>query len=200
MTIFEIKYPPGATPLNDEERAGLIPDYIATHGELNELEQKNIQSAMLWFQKKRTTKILDQGFVYELHKQMFKEVWRWAGRIRTSGKNIGIDWHQISTQLKLLIDDTKFWIENDTYTWDEIATRFHHQLVHIHIFPNGNGRHARFITELLLESHGQKPFTWGIYNNPTPLETESERRKEYIAALIAADAGSYGLLLKFVRS
>ena len=198
MKAFEIKYSTGATLLNDEERDGLIPDYITTHGELNELEQKNIQDAIIWLQNKRATKVLDQGFVYELHKKMFNDVWRWAGKIRTSGKNIGIDWHQISTQLKLLIDDTNFWIENRTYPWDEIGVRFHHRLVQIHIFPNGNGRHARLMTELLLESNGQKPFTWGMGSNPSLFE--NERRKEYISALKTADHGSFKLLIKFVRS
>lgn len=202
MKTFEIKYSSGATSLNDKERAGLIPDYITTHGELNELEQKNIQNAIIWLQNKRNSKVLDQGFVYELHKKMFNDVWKWAGKIRTSGKNIGIDWHQISTQLKLLLDDTSFWIENCTYPLNEIAVRFHHRLVQIHIFPNGNGRHARLVTELLLESNGQKPFTWGLRNNSSPLETENknERRKEYVTALKAADHGSFKLLLKFVRS
>ena len=148
MKAFEIKYSTGATLLNDEERDGLIPDYITTHGELNELEQKNIQDAIIWLQNKRATKVLDQGFVYELHKKMFNDVWRWAGKIRTSGKNIGIDWHQISTQLKLLIDDTNFWIENRTYPWDEIGVRFHHRLVQIHIFPNGVMGSVRIVMSL----------------------------------------------------
>src|ERR1700752_3735109 len=112
---FKIEYLPGATLLTAEEREELIPDYISTHGELNELEQQNIQSAILWLRRKRNRNVLDQGFVYELHKQMFGEVWRWAGTCRTSGKNIGIDWHHISTQLGQLLADTRFWIEQKTF-------------------------------------------------------------------------------------
>lgn len=201
MKEFKIVFPPGATPLSVEERQGLIPNYISTHSELNELEQKNIQTAILWFKKKRAKKnILDQGFIFELHKQMFSEVWRWAGHNRTSGKNIGIDWHQIATQLGQLIADTKFWIDHSTFTFDEVCTRFHHRLVQIHTFPNGNGRHARLMTDLLLESNGHQTFTWGMVTSLGPIESESERRKEYIAALKAADQHSYARLLKFVRS
>lgn len=184
----------------NDEREGLIPDYITTHGELNELEQDNIQSAILWAQKKKSGDILDTGFVYELHRQMFNKVWRWAGKSRVSGKNIGVDWHLISTQLGQLLTDASYWIENQTYSWDDIAARFHHRLVQIHAFPNGNGRHARLMTDLLLETNGQTPFSWGIKLGSTPLEVESDKRREYIAALKAADQHKYDLLLKFVRS
>ena len=197
---FKIEYLPGATLLTAEEREELIPDYISTHGELNELEQQNIQNAVLWLHRKRKKNILDQGFVYELHKQMFNEVWSWAGNGRTSGKNIGIDWHHISTQLAQLIADTRFWIEHQSFSFDEIATRFHHRLVQIHVFPNGNGRHARLMTDLLLEAHDHPAFSWGMNASPTPIENESDRRKNYISALKAADQRSYAQLLAFVRS
>jgi fido (protein-threonine AMPylation protein) len=108
MTKLIITYPPGATPLDPDELAELNPDYITTQSELNELEQKNIQQAFLWLQKRRAIDPLNLDFSYELHKQMFSQVWKWAGRTRTSGKNIGIDWHQISTQLAQLLANTKY--------------------------------------------------------------------------------------------
>ena len=200
MTKLEISYPSGATPLDPDEREGLIPDYITTQGELNELEQKNIQQANLWVKKRRPVEPLDPGFAYELHKQMFNQVWKWAGRTRTSGKNIGIDWHQISTQVAQLLADTKYWLEHKTFPVDEVAARFHHRLVQIHAFPNGNGRHARLLTDLVLETNGQEPFSWGMKMGQTPMETEGKRRQEYIAALRAADKNDYKPLMVFVRS
>lgn len=200
MTPFEIHYPAGATPLSPEERDGLIPKYITTHGELNELEQSNIQEAHLWVRSKKKLDVIDVSFLHELHKRMFSQVWKWAGRARSSGKNIGVDAAQIATKAADLIGDLKFWIENHTYSFDEIAARFHHRLVQIHIYPNGNGRHARLVTDLLLETNGKDAFSWGANASKSPLETEGERRNAYIAALKAADRNDYSKLLVFVRS
>jgi len=94
---LEIHYPAGATPLEPEELEGLIPDYITTQGELNELEQQYIQNAVLWARGRKAVDVTDAAFLHELHKQMFGKVWKWAGRARKSGKNIGVDWHQIAT-------------------------------------------------------------------------------------------------------
>ena len=127
MTSFKINYPPGATPLEPDEIAGLIPAYITTQGELNELEQKNIQEAVIWARNRRSVKVLELEFVNILHKKMFDQVWKWAGRTRTSGKKIGIDWTQISTQLTLLLRDTRYWLDHGTYPVDEITVRFHHR-------------------------------------------------------------------------
>lgn len=200
MMKVELHYPSGATPLDPEELEGLIPDYITTRGELNELEHQNIQDAILWIQKRRTIEVSDASFLHELHKQMFGQVWKWAGRARKSGKNIGVDWTQISTQTAHLLGDLKFWIEKQTFPPDEIAARFHHRLVQIHIFPNGNGRHSRLVTDLLLEQWGEAPFSWGARADQTPIEAESARREEYIGALRAADKNDYTTLLTFVRS
>ena len=200
MGKLEIKYPKGATPLSDEELQGLLPDYITTREELNELEQKNIQAALLWLRRKHPKDVLVPEFTYDLHKRMFGDIWRWAGKARATEKNIGIDPSLIATELWNLLSDTRYWIVHQTYSWDEIAVRFHHRLVKIHIFPNGNGRHSRLITDLLLEVNHQAPFTWGSKNNPSPLEVEGKRRQEYIQSLIKADKGDYQPLIHFVRS
>lgn len=200
MTQLQITYPPGATPLDPDELAGLIPDYITTQGELNELGQKNIEQAVIWLRRRRPSDPLDLGFIYELHKQMFNQVWKWAGKTRTSEKNIGINWHQISTQVAELSANTKYLLEHKRYSLDEIAARFHHRLVQIHLFSNGNGRHARLITDLLIESNGSTAFTWGKGKGSAHMETEGPRRDEYIAALKEADQNSFELLLAFVRS
>jgi Fic-DOC domain mobile mystery protein B len=200
MTAFEITHPPGATPLDPDERVGLIPDYISTQGELNKLEQKNIQDAEVWIRRRAPREVLNPGFIHELHRRMFGEVWKWAGNARTTEKTIGIDPAQIANQLAHLLADAKYWIENRTYPFDEIAIRFHHRLVQIHVFPNGNGRHARLITDLLLESHDHARFSWGLRSTPTPIEAEGERRTEYVAALRKADQNDFGALAAFVRS
>ena len=99
-------------------------------------------------------------------------------------------------ELRNLLDDTRFWIEHGTYEPDEIAARFHHRLVWIHPFPNGNGRHARTAADLLLVAMGKPRFTWGREN----LVDAGQTRQAYVDALRAADAHDYGPLLAFVRS
>lgn len=200
MSPLELHYPSGATPLDPDELEDLIPDYITTRGELNELEHQNIQDAMLWLRSRKTLDVTEPGFAYELHRQMFGQVWKWAGRARKTEKNIGIDWTQIATQTAQLLADTRFWISNQSFGMDEIAARFHHRLVQIHIFPNGNGRHARLMTDLLLELNGSKRFTWGERTSQSRLEVEGARRQEYILALRHADKNDYIALMAFVRS
>ena len=185
----------GGTELTEEEREGLIPSYITLRSELNEAEQANILEAEEWaFARKRD--LLDEKFFNNLHKRMYGNVWRWAGRYRTSGKNIGVDAYRIPTELRQLLDDCRYWIENGTYEPDEIAVRFHHRIVSIHCYPNGNGRHARLAADLLLKSMGHERFSWGGKN----LVDVGGTRERYIAALHAADELDIGPLLEFVRS
>jgi Fic-DOC domain mobile mystery protein B len=184
-----------STPLSAEEREGLIPSYITLRGELNEAEQANILEADAWaFSRRRN--VLDEGFLNTLHKRMYGNVWRWAGTYRRSQKNIGIEYFRIPTELRTLLDNCQYSIEHNTYPSDEIAARFHHRLVWIHCYPNGNGRHARTATDLLLTSLGQDRFSWGS----TSLVDAGATRAVYVAALRAADNHDYAPLFAFVRS
>lgn len=185
----------GQTALSDEEREGLVPSYITLRSELNEAEQANILDAEHWAFRQRST-VLGVDYLNDLHKRMFGRVWRWAGRFRTTGKNIGVPAYRIRTDLQELINDCSCWIENGTYEPDEIAARFHHRLVQIHPYPNGNGRHARLAADVLLTRLGRPRFTWGSKN----LVDSSETRTRYVHALRAADRHDYAPLLAFVRS
>jgi Fic-DOC domain mobile mystery protein B len=184
-----------STPLSPEEQEGLIPSYITLRSELNEAEQASILDAGEWaFSRRRD--VLSEKFLTNLHKRMFGRVWNWAGTYRRTGKNIGVDACRIPTELRQLLDDVRFWIEHGTYSPDEIATRFHHRLVWIHLFPNGNGRHARMATDLLLVALDRARFTWGREN----LVDGNETRQVYVDALRSADQHDYASLLEFVRS
>ena len=185
----------GTTPLTEEELEQLNPSYITLRHELNEAEQTNILEAEEWaFLRKRD--VLSEHFLDNLHKRMFGRVWRWAGENRQSNKTVGIDAYRIPTELRQLIDDCRYWIDQATYELDEIAARFHYRLVWIHLYPNGNGRHARLATDLFLASLGRTRFSWGRVN----LVDASETRSEYIAALRAADNHDIRPLLEFVRT
>ena len=92
---------------------------------------------------------------------MFGQTWKWAGQFRKTQKNIGIDAYRIESELHQLCGDTEYQIQNQSFGADEIAIRFHHRLVFIHAFVNGNGRHARLACELLIQKLGNAQFSWG---------------------------------------
>ena len=183
------------TPLEAEEREALIPTHITLRAELNEVEQIGIADADRWaFSRRRD--VLDATFLNVLHKRMFSNVWKWAGAYRKTSRNIGIEAYRIAVEVHALVDDVKYWVENETYPADEISVRFHHRLVSIHPFPNGNGRHARFAADLLAMQLGHPRFSWGGDNLTEPAET----RSRYVKALQAADDNRIEDLLAFARS
>ena len=190
-------YPPGATPIDPDEAEGLLLPHITNRTELDRWEQDNIAEAETWAFRRKPQDLLCVDFVCRLHQRMFGNVWKWAGEFRKSGKNIGIDWWSIGPALKNLLADVETWIESNVFPPDEIAARFHHRLVSIHLFANGNGRHARLMADLLLvHVLGCPRFTWGSEN----LVQAGDCRQRYITALQAADRHEYGPLLEFVRS
>jgi len=193
---LNLEYPSGATPLGPDEAEGLIPRHIVTHGQLNEWEMRNILDGERWAFGRRHKDLLSSEFARRLHKRMFGESWRWAGTYRATEKNIGVDPAQIAPMLKDLCADAEAQLKYRSYSLDELAARFHHRLVWIHPFPNGNGRFSRTMTDLLLVANDAARFTWGAGN----LISESDTRQRYLDALRAADAKDYGPLLAFVRS
>ena len=195
---LKLEYKDGQTPLDEDETEGLLIKSITTHGELDEHEQLNIEKAIQWIvQSKITTDaLLEEVFIKKLHKKMFGNVWSWAGKFRKSEKNIGVEWIKIGTELKCLLDDAKFWIENKTYQPDELAIRFKHKLVNIHCFPNGNGRHSRIMADIIIESVFKKEiFSW---NNSNMVKAD-ETRKKYISAIREGDKGNINPLIEFAR-
>jgi len=196
---LELTYIEGQTPIDENEKHGLRIPSITTREELDEFEQLNIEKAVEWTIKRKFNQeiILSEQFVKELHLRMYDDVWKWAGKFRTTNKNIGIDWQLISVALKQLLDDSKFWIENNTFPEDEIAVRFSHRIVSIHCFPNGNGRHSRLLADVIISHIFNMPvFSWGSSN----LVRQGDARKQYIEAIHAADQGIMLPLLIFARS
>jgi Fic-DOC domain mobile mystery protein B len=191
-------YPDGATPFDPDEFEGLRFKHVSTRGELDQLEQAGVTDGMKWLAKQKNPDVLSEAFVCELHKRLFGRIWQWAGTFRRTEKNIGVDPFQIVIQLRQLLDDARYWVEYGTFLPKEMAARFHHRLVYIYPFPNGNGRHARIMADAVLTKLLNEPaIDWaGGYK----LEAMNERRNEYIAALRAADGHDFSALLKFVEA
>ncbi len=187
----------GQTPLDPDEANGLIPNWVATRGDLNEAETDNINRAYAWAHSalRRREQVASDSFLRGLHAAMFGLVWTWAGTYRTTERNIGVAPHQIGMQLRLLFDDTQAWREFNTYPVDEQAYRLHHRLTAIHPFPNGNGRSSRLMADYYLTQSGAAPFTWGAMRIP-----RASVRTTYLQAIRAADCGNYAALADFVRA
>lgn len=188
--------PEDATPLQPEEREGLLPTWITYRRDLNEAEQTNIAAGTAWARRVRRHDLLSEEFLRKLHERLFGEVWVWAGEFRHAERNIGIAPTRIPVELRTVLDDVRYWMEHETFPPDEIAVRLHHRLVAIHPFPNGNGRTTRLMTDLVAARLGQDPFSWGRQN----LTNLRETRARYIAALRAADNHDIEPLLLFARS
>lgn len=190
-----LQNPEGATPLHPDETADLIPGHVRTRGQLNRWEQANILAAAQWTQRTRSA-ALEEPTIRELHRRMFDRTWGWAGTYRRTDKNIGLAWHSIPEEVRKLVDDGTYWILEGIFEIDEAAVRLHHRLVHIHPFPDGNGRHARLWCDLLLEQHGRRPILW----QSDQLGSAGEARKAYIGSLRAADGGNITPLLELLLS
>ena len=184
-----------ATSLTPEERLDLIPAYIAYRSELNEAESENIARAQDWALGRKRDPLTGK-FIQELHRRMLGDVWKWAGKFRRSERNLGIPFYEIPSAVHQLLAETKAWILYHSYPPDEVAVRFHHRLVQVHPFPNGNGRHARMTADLLVMRLGEERFAWGRQN----LRDAGAMRRRYIAALQIADRHEIGPLLAFARS
>ncbi|MBS0420918.1 MAG: mobile mystery protein B [Proteobacteria bacterium] len=191
---MKFEYAPGATPIDADEATGLIPSHLTLQHELNEYEETNILEAVDWLFGRRRGDPLDQRFIRAVHRRMFGQTWKWAGEARRSDKNIGVRWYEIPLHLNQMLGDVRAQIEHKAYPPVEIAARYHHRLVAIHVFPNGNGRHARLMADLLLTELANQRFEWGRES----LTTASEVRSRYIAALRAADGGDCQPLLAFL--
>lgn len=193
---MEFTYTEGATPLDPDDQADLIPVHITSMNQLNEWEQANILRAETWAFVRKKTNILNEGLIKELHRRMFNDTWRWAGEYRQSGKNIGIPWYQIPVRVINVCRDAEYWLRERSFSLDEIGVRVHHRLVSVHPFANGNGRHARLFTDMLLFQADAPRFSWGRANLPLP----GSARATYLDALREADGNNYDPLLTFARS
>lgn len=200
-TIPNLNGTPGNTPLHPDDAAQLIPN-LATRRELDEWERVNILAAQRWAFTRRVMNArdpLDEIYLRELHRRMFEDTWRWAGRYRIRDVNFGCHFTEIQQRIAVLLGNVQYWIDHRTFEIDEIAVRYHYQLVsEIHAFPNGNGRHARMLANVLRVKHGGPRFTWGRTN----LVNTGHSREAYFSALRALDADTNNIrpLLEFASS
>lgn len=194
--------PSDGTPITDEEGRGLrLP--LLTRADLNRAEAANISAAMLWLfdprRRLRPESVVKEEWLVRLHRRMYAQVWIWAGKYRTTDRNLGVPYWQIRMEMRSLEADAHAWLADTSprrYGNDECAIRLGYRLVVIHPFPNGNGRWSRLASDALVVALGGRRFTWGSGS----LTEVSQLRRAYIGALQSADhVGDFGPLLAFAR-
>lgn len=171
----------GNTPIDEDEADGLRLSWVRTRGDLNDAEAANILKARQAIRSPSLDEVLDDLWLRRLHQRMFGDVWSWAGTYRRSDRNIGVDWTAIPVEVRALVQDCRTWVAHDD-TRSPVA-RFHHRLVAVHPFPNGNGRHSRAAADHLGSALGLLPPTWGA----NTFEDTMELRAAYLRALRTAD-------------
>lgn len=185
----------GATYVDDISGLKLDTSKAYTMQDIYLYEAKNITKATLKYLSAKPDKKL-APFTYEwlltLHKDMFSDVWDWAGKIRQVELSIGVKAYLVSTEIKKLVDDLEFWEKNKSFDVIEIASRLHHRAVQIHPFKNGNGRWSRMLANIYLKQNNLEVTKW----NENLLSKENPHRDDYIKALKKADDGDYRDLIK----
>ncbi|RLD20869.1 MAG: mobile mystery protein B [Bacteroidetes bacterium] len=191
--------PEGASPITDEQKEGLKEKWVSTQEELNQIEQNNILLAQEWLfsSRKKNTDFADISFIVKLHKKMLGNVYSWAGNLRATQTNIGDPPHLIRQNIASLRLDVHTWIENKAFSQDEIAVRFHHKLVCIHPFDNGNGRICRLLADYINEQFfDNEPFSWGSDD----LFVNGTARSTYMNAIYKANNEQIEDLVAFARN
>jgi len=193
----------GSTPIDPDHFKHLLPQHsgLVTLSELFEAEAFNIAEADVWLsaQNPGLKDFLTQSYLRELHKRMFSEVWAWAGLLRSRETNIGVDPHQIAVQWEQVLGNVLWQLDDATMSVLEVGVRFHHNMLKIHCFTNGNGRHARLAANKVAElaGLGSEAYTWGRRSG----EPMGEVRIRYVDALRLADtADEFGPLIQVAIS
>ena len=187
--------PDGSTPLSPQDQKGLRQSWIVTRDDLNTAEQNNILAGRAWALRSRIN-LTSEAYLMRLHSRLFGDVWSWAGKFRTVETNIGVLPHELPIRLRQFLGDVDYWRANDSFLPDELIARFHHGLVLIHPFTNGNGHHTRFAADLMCRQLGVEAFSWGRDS----LDVTGTARRAYLSALRDADGHDFGPLLAFARS
>ena len=185
---------PGETPI---DISGLKISGINNRLELSVVEAENVRKAIVKYfggSLSRRTAKFDLAWMLKLHYEMFGDVWKWAGKARTSDLNLGLPWHQVTTRIQDLCADLAYW---ETH-WPDVleqAVHLHHRSVQIHPFLNGNGRWARLLANIWLKLHKQPLTEWP----EDAIGATSVIRDDYLAAIRAADTGNFAPLIELHR-
>ena len=192
--------PIGATPGGDT--SGLLLEHLSTTTARNAAETEAISRAYDKYvfrarRKKQGTEWLTDDFIRRVHADMLGTIWEWAGKYRQTKFNLGVDPHLIREQIKLFTEDFLYWNGTEsTMSVIEIAARIQHRLTNIHPFTNGNGRHARLITDIFLHSRKLPIPQWPQIQL---MAQGNEIGEQYITAMKKADNGDINDLIQFIE-
>jgi len=201
-----------STPIEPDDHQFLVPEmkHLITWADVDAEEASNIAKGRAWLIAQHFTldDLFDTLTLRTIHQRMFGKVWTWAGSVRRRETSIGIDPSQIQTQFEQLVQNFRWRAANaDEIGFSEeerreLGIRFHTEMVAIHAFVNGNGRHARLVANLVdsamgLGSLADPLYPWGARSGLP----SAESRKLYLDAIkLAGSRGEYGPLLDIATS
>jgi Fic-DOC domain mobile mystery protein B len=197
MTDEITDQPEGATPLDDI--SGLLRRDITTRGQLDEAETLNILGAVDWIERGRLRDVFTVDFYERLHSRMYDDVWEWAGDLRSvtgARPNIGVPPEMVPIELgRVAMEFNWEWQNSDQTNLLPFIAKYHHALVWVHPFNNGNGRWSRLACDVVMKRLAKKPLiTWAT----DTLNVDSGERSQYINALKMADDFDLAPLVEYL--
>lgn len=147
--------------VNHQKAIFFLEDLVQNHADIREIEILKLHEIIL--------KGIDDDFAGRLR----------TGMVRISGAKFT---PPAANKVSDLFDQCIHFLNQNPNQWPApiLAAYFHHELVHIHPFFDGNGRTARLAMNLYLMKNGYPPVI-----------IQKADRKKYYAALREADEGRY---------
>ncbi len=185
---------PGETPLDDI--SGLKLKHIRTVSGRADVEFENMALAIdkyLTRAPSRRTAPFSLRWMLRVHREMFGNVWTWAGKRRTTdGLTLGVPAIRVEIALEELSRDLSLWRDAPIGRQEEAAI-LHHRAVSIHPFLDCNGRWARMLSRIWQLQHTGDYTRWP---ETELFQGQSSLRPAYIRALQEADAGDMTALIR----
>jgi fido (protein-threonine AMPylation protein) len=97
--------------------------------------------------------IVTERFIRDLHRELYGEIWTWAGAFRRHEINLGVAPEQILTETASGLD-TLLYRWRNTADWNSrpFGIGVHAEILRIHPFADGNGRTSCLMADLVFLS------------------------------------------------
>ncbi len=152
----------GETPVDDDEAQALTPEILEQLGQsVSKADIFAIEQAIEAEVTANTVVKIIEGdlglsdlladfFIRDLHRQLYGDIWTWAGKYRQRELNIGIAPESIAAELRTSLQNMLYRFEH-TADWDarQFGIAVHAETVRIHPFTDGNGRTTRLLANLI---------------------------------------------------
>ncbi|WP_203736757.1 Fic family protein [Catellatospora chokoriensis] len=137
--------------------------------------------------------LLGDSFVRDLHRQLYGDIWTWAGIYRKHEVTIGVAPEQVAVELRSSLQTILYrWEYTDDWTARQLGIAVHAETVRIHPFTDGNGRTTRLLADLVFlasqDDETLETYDWNV-DKPTYIELlrryDGNRDPRDLAAFVA---------------